>query len=167
MITLDGTMSDLPSFERRSLPRTPAALGALVGDLVRCGTAVWVRGAGSSMSPTIGHDDRVLLVAPTRLAPGSIVLVETPARVVLHRVVRLADERVWTRGDASLIADDPIPLSAVRARAVARERRGRLTALAWTPGLGPSAYARGLWWSLRRRLTGAARRARAMREAAA
>ncbi len=167
MIALDGAVSGALPLERRGLPVASSTIGELVADLASLGGGVWVRGGGSSMSPTIRHHDRVLLIPATSVAPGAIVLVESRGRAVLHRVVRVERETVWTRGDASLVTDEPVATSAIRARAVARERHGRLTALAWVPALGPAALARGLWWTVRRRLTRVVRGARALRELAA
>jgi nickel-type superoxide dismutase maturation protease len=67
---------------------------------------------GPSMSPTVRHGDRLLVLrvrpdAPVR--PGEVVLARFPARpdlLVVKRVARAVDGGVWVLGDNPFATDD-------------------------------------------------------------
>ena len=158
--------------EWQRLPRhrttlSPVALLALVRQVLAGGGSLWVGAHGPSMSPTIREGDQVLLVPPGDVRRGDIVLADVAGKGVLHRVTGCDETRVWTAGDGHLRADPPRPRSCVVARAIARERKGRITALAGDAELGALPRARGLWWEVRLGLARRMRAARATRAALA
>ena len=149
----------------RSLPRhraklQPEAVLQLVRQVIAQGGSLWIGAQGPSMSPTIGDGDQVLLAPIDELRVGHVVLADVSGRAVLHRVIAIDSARVWTAGDGVLCNDPPRARSSIVARAIARERAGSVTALAWEMELGALPLARGLWWEMRR---GVARRVRAAR----
>ena len=149
----------------RTLPRhrgelRPEALLQLVRQVIGEGGSLWIGAQGPSMSPTIRDADHVLLAPVGNLRRGHIVLADVAGRAVLHRVTATDERHVWTAGDGVLCTDPPRLRSSIIARAIARERGGRITALAWQSELGALPLARGLWWEMR---LGVARRVRAAR----
>ncbi len=144
-------------------PRLPrGGLIALVRGVVEEGGSLWVGAEGWSMSPTIRVGDNVLLERADNARVGDVVLLDLDGTPVLHRVIDVGEGKVWTAGDGLPRPDAPVTLEHVVARAVARERGGRTTALRWEPSLGAIALARGLWWRAR---IGVARGVRAARSA--
>ena len=120
---------------------TDAALSfradALALELLAEGLSVEIPVTGSSMAPFVRSGD-VLRLAPL-VAPacrGDVVAFPRPdGRMVVHRVVAAAGDRLLTRGDAVPQADGWIAAAALAGRVVSVERRGRATR--W--GLGPGA----------------------------
>ena len=113
---------------------------------------------GQSMRPFIPDGTPVMVRPLTRRAPriGDIVLVPWGNDAALHRVVRVQDGQVTTRGDGCPTEDPPIPVTAVLGVAIHALRKGRSLPLD-----GPGMVAFGwilakalpmLWW-LRRRIT--------------
>jgi hypothetical protein len=153
---------DWQRLPRHRAELSPEALLALVRQVLAGGGSLWVGAHGPSMSPTVREGDQVLLVPSGDVRRGDVVLAEVSGRGVLHRVVRCDPTHVWTAGDGVPCADPPRPRSSVVARAIARERGGRVTALARDAELGALPLARGLWWTMR---LGLARRVRAARSA--
>lgn len=79
--------------------------------------------AGYSMYPTLKPGDIVVvekIASPAEIKPGMIVVWCTgPHSCVIHRVVKVVDERaVVTKGDANPAPDPPVPMSDVEYRAV-------------------------------------------------
>ncbi|SCX52344.1 nickel-type superoxide dismutase maturation protease [Klenkia marina] len=67
------------------------------------------RVTGPSMSPTVKHGDRLLVVRSSTAAPGDVVLARFPARpelLVVKRVVRPVEGGWWVAGDNPLVTDD-------------------------------------------------------------
>ena len=86
---------------------------ALTGDVMRVGSALWVRAPGGSMLPTIARGALVRIERLPEAGPtlGDIVLALTSdGEPVLHRVTGVFDHRVVLRGDSALNADPPVPL---------------------------------------------------------
>lgn len=86
---------------------------------------------GWSMAPALRPGDRLLL-ADGALRVGDVVVVATPQRLLVHRVVAFVaacDDGepgfVITRGDGVCHCDAPAPLTAVLGRVVAVERNGQ------------------------------------------
>jgi len=82
---------------------------------------------GSSMLPFIRSGDVVELTS-TEMGParGDVVVAQTaPGRYVIHRVVRVAGEGVWLRGDSQRRAEGPVVPGEVFGRVAAVERSGR------------------------------------------
>ena len=112
---------------------------------------------GGSMRPFL-PDGTAVMVHPLRgQAPrvGEIILVPRGNDVALHRVIRLEEGRVVTRGDACAAEDPPVPIPSIRGRAIHAVRKGRSLPLD-----GPGMRALGwtlvkilpLFWWIRRRL---------------
>lgn len=135
----------------RSLP--PDGLIELVRTVASAGGSVWIRVTGISMNPVIREGDSVLLTTLTRLPrAGDVVFLDAGGTPLLHRVHRVVDGMVVTRGDAAVTDDVPVGPSACVAHAVL-VRRGTVTmALAPTVRFGIKPL---LWlaaWRLRSRI---------------
>lgn len=104
------------------------------------------------MSPALREGDEVLLEPVAELALGDVVVARVPSRpgTILHRVVGLEGARVWTRGDACLRSDPPVPRANVLFRATAFRRPGAAGPIPAAPGA-----CRRLWWRWARRLASA------------
>ena len=88
----------------------------LTSGVVAAGSALRVRAPGGSMLPTIprGALVRIGPVPRAGLDIGHVVLALTAdGEPVLHRVVAFTDDGIVIRGDASIIADPPIPFRRV------------------------------------------------------
>ncbi len=79
------------------------------------GTSVVLSG---SMEPTLSVNDLVVIRAADRYDVGDVVVYQTGHSLVIHRIVRLEDGAVVTRGDANNAEDDAVELSAVKGRMV-------------------------------------------------
>lgn len=77
------------------------------------GTSVVLTG---SMEPTLSVNDLVVIRAADTYAVDDVVVYQSGSSLVIHRIVRVEDEYVVTRGDANNTEDDPVPLSAVKGR---------------------------------------------------
>ena len=106
----------------------PGVLSVVREAIALAGTAR-VRAAGMSMWPTIGDGSLVTLVPrPSGLRPGQIVLIDWGGTPVLHRVVRVAQDTVYTAGDTCLQPDPPTELARVCALAISvSDHRGVIT----------------------------------------
>lgn len=125
----------------------------LVRGVVTEGGSVWIQVTGISMSPLFREGDSVLLTGLSR-APrrGDVLFVDIGGRPLLHRVRRIASDRIVTRGDASLTDDAPVPLTAAVAHALAVRRGPATVALMPTLRFGAKAL---LWfaaWRVRVRI---------------
>ena len=69
-----------------------------------------------SMEPTLSVNDLVIVRAAESYAEGDVVVYQSGSSLVIHRIVRVEDEYVVTRGDANNTEDDPVSLSAVKGR---------------------------------------------------
>lgn len=74
-----------------------------VGRLLRQNPAVTLRVQGGSMRPFLREGDTVRLVpfVPERLRRWDIVLAHTAFGILLHRVVRIRNNRILLAGDAN------------------------------------------------------------------
>lgn len=78
----------------------------LLGEVARIiekGDKVTLMARGSSMLPFIvGDKDSVLLEAPSELFQGQIALAQIrPGRYVLHRIIKIEDDKVILMGDGN------------------------------------------------------------------
>ena len=138
----------------------PAVL-ELVREVVGSGGGIRVRAAGGSMWPAVPDGALVELAAvPSRLRRGRIVLLDWNGTAVLHRVTRVRDDVVETRGDACLERDPPTPRERLVAMAVSIEHEGRLSSASGSLRWGPMAWIR---FARARTRLGAARFWRVMR----
>ena len=71
-----------------------------------------------SMEPSLSVNDLVIVVASERAEVGDVVVYQSGDSLIIHRVVKLGDGYIITRGDANNADDDAIPLSAVKGRLV-------------------------------------------------
>jgi signal peptidase I len=82
------------------------------------------------MHPTIRAGERVLLEPVCcRPRPGQIIAFRRRSRIFVHRVVRVADSGIVTRGDAMLSCDEPVSWDSVIGTVTAVERNRRVVAL--------------------------------------
>jgi hypothetical protein len=113
-------------------PTFHAGLCEAVAESLEAGVTVRLVAHGSSMRPFLQDGDEVRIVpAPVHeVRPGDIVLVRTSGGAALHRVLStdLRVALVRTKGDASRLADAPLPAGAVVGRAEAVRHDG-----AWVP----------------------------------
>lgn len=100
--------------ESRSLQWIAAALRRGQGPL-------WVTLKGSSMAPSVGPNDAVL-VAPVRpgdtLREGDLLLARRADILVVHRMVRRIGSEIVMRGDGAWNDDSPLPESDILARVI-------------------------------------------------
>ncbi len=92
--------------------------------LLRSGVAVRLPVSGRSMRPLV-RAEGVVRVVPASWPPrlGEVILYRLASgRLVVHRVVRRAEEQVWTKGDAFLTEDSPVSASQLLGRVAAIER---------------------------------------------
>ena len=73
----------------------------VIADLLARGHSVRFRATGHSMHPIIRNDDYLLVEPPSRIARGDVVLTLLSRGLTAHRVVRMEDGVVFTRGDNS------------------------------------------------------------------
>ena len=124
---------------------------ALAREHLAAGRPLRTRTAGHSMWPLYrdGEAVEVLPLGDAPLAVGDVVLSARSGRLVLHRIVALAEERVWTKGDAIGRRDEAISRCDILGRL---RRRPWDRCLAGVSQLGVPALARAL--ALARRLGG-------------
>lgn len=79
---------------------------------------------GESMQPSITAADEVSVRCGDEPRAGDVVLYFAGDRPVLHRVIRVDAQRVWTRGDNNLLPDQPHPLAEVVGRAIRIRKAG-------------------------------------------
>ena len=109
----------------------------MVRDALRRGEALDIRACGYSMWPRLGDGDCVRIQPSDGqdLRTGDVVLFERPGQLVLHRVLRLAQSRVLTKGDACAVPDGWVPRGQVLGRLERRLGDEVLARLA--PRVGP------------------------------
>lgn len=71
----------------------------VIADLLARGHSVRFRARGHSMHPIIRNDDYLLVAPSATVARGDVVLTLSPRGLTAHRVVRIQDGVVVTRGD--------------------------------------------------------------------
>lgn len=92
------------------------------------GRPMCFRPLGSSMVPFLRNGDVVTIVAGSGRI-GDIVLTQSGAALLLHRLVAQSGHRLVTKGDALDHLDPPIAPSQVLGTALNRERHGRTSGL--------------------------------------
>ena len=103
----------------------PAAAGELRRRLEERGWAL-ARIDGASMEPALVQGDTVRLEAGDRVRPGDIATFELYDRLYTHRVVRVAGDTVFCRGDNHIWDDPGVPRSRVVGRVTEVVGRGPL-----------------------------------------
>jgi signal peptidase I len=99
----------------------------LVAEVARRFGEVRFRATGISMMPVIWPGD-ILTIRQCGMAdlqPGQIVLYQRGKELVAHRVTRIHDNLLTTRGDSICHDDLPIPESEIVGQVVSIVRRGR------------------------------------------
>jgi signal peptidase I len=73
---------------------------------------------GDSMHPVIRNGDYVQVVPcmPSKLRRGEVILAATGRGLTAHRIVRISERGIITRGDNSLRSDPPVDLASVIGR---------------------------------------------------
>lgn len=90
----------------------------LAAELLRAGQTVDLPLGGASMRPLFAPGDvlRVRPAAATTVRPGEVVLVDLGGRLLCHRLVYAAGDRIVTRGDDAFACDPPLPADALIGR---------------------------------------------------
>jgi len=113
------------------IPISGLELMPIVRAALERGQTVRMTAHGGSMLPFIYDGETVELVPPRpswRL--GDIVLAQSAAeRYVLHRIVKIAGESAFLRGDSQNYYEGPFPPQAILGRAVTAAGQGRLRRL--------------------------------------
>ena len=71
-----------------------------------------------SMEPTLSVDDLVIIRAAKDYKVGDIVVYQDASSLVIHKVIAIDEDQIVTKGEANNTADDPIPVSAVKGKAI-------------------------------------------------
>lgn len=79
-----------------------------------------------SMEPTIMAEDMILVKEAETYEVGDIVVFQSGAMLVVHRVVEVTEDSLITQGDANNATDDPVAITDVKG-----------IVLGWIPGAGP------------------------------
>jgi len=75
----------------------------------------------SSMWPSLKQGDLVLIKGikdKSQIQEGDIVVYENPQGFTIHRVVKIYEDRIITKGDANNIADAPVNFDEIIGKAV-------------------------------------------------
>lgn len=90
--------------------------GGKVEVLLKGGNGVRIAPQGTSMWPTIlpGRDKVEVQPVERRIRRGDVVLYRRPSGIlVLHRVVKIHEDRLWFCGDNQFEVEGPLPASCV------------------------------------------------------
>ena len=95
----------------------------LVSSLLSGGVDVRIRLSGSSMKPLVRSGSVLRFSAMTEPERGDIVLLHYPGRelLVAHRILRVSQKSVWTKGDSCRTHDPPIARARVLGAAICLE----------------------------------------------
>jgi len=138
---------------RRSVQLTAPEAAQLIRDAIGAGGELWVGGSGQSMHPTVQHADQVLVAPLDRpVRRQDIVLLPYGPRLMLHRVVAVRGDTLYSRGDARRRDDPPARCVDVVARALAVRRGDQVTPLTLTTRFGLASLSRFLLREARRRI---------------
>lgn len=67
-----------------------------------------------SMEPTLSIDDLVIIKAKEKYERGDIVVFESENKLIVHRIVKINDDFVVTKGDANNVDDDKIEVNKIK-----------------------------------------------------
>lgn len=98
----------------------------VIADLLSRGHSVRFRASGHSMHPIIRCDDYLLVVPPSQVRRGDVVLTLADRGLTAHRVVSIANGVVITRGDNAPGDDDPVDASRVLGVVTHVEHEGKM-----------------------------------------
>jgi hypothetical protein len=104
-----------------------------IADLLGRGIGVRFRAAGGSMHPTIrcGQHLEVMPVDAAALACGDVVLTRQRRGLTAHRIVRIHQNRITTRGDSCSENDPELCAADILGRVVGIPSRSRARARHW------------------------------------
>lgn len=77
------------------------------------GAAVVLSG---SMEPEFCEGDLIIVKKTQDIAVNDIVVYEEAGSLVVHRIMKIDDESITTKGDANNVTDDPIGISAIKGK---------------------------------------------------
>jgi hypothetical protein len=99
----------------------------LVADVARTHGTVRLAVAGASMVPVLWPGDLVSVERcdSSELRTDSIIVIRQNGKLIVHRFVHRADDRIVTRGDARPRNDEPVSASDVVGRVKSIQRDGR------------------------------------------
>jgi signal peptidase I len=130
---------DLVEAARRFFREDSARILSVASSLRAPGRTVESTVLGGSMGRTIpaGTRIRIELSEPRSYDPGDVVAFVSDQHLIVHRVIRAAGRPprgyVFTRGDASLISDPPVPDARVLGAVTAMQREGQWTSVGAQP----------------------------------
>lgn len=81
------------------------------------GAAVVLSG---SMEPEFSKGDLIFVKETETYAENDIVVFQTGNILIVHRIIAIDGETITTKGDSNNVADEPIPVSAVRGKVLFR-----------------------------------------------
>jgi hypothetical protein len=100
----------------RALAVDETGLGELLDETLGRGLAVWIRPRGTSMEPAIPPTAQahIVPIVSRRIRVGDVVLARLRhGQFVLHRVVRVAEDKIQLKGDAMRRRDDIVAPTAI------------------------------------------------------
>ena len=100
----------------------------------QAGQAHWVPVQGQSMQPFLQPGDTVwVMPSPVTLRRGDVVVVQTTAGLLVHRLLRAEPwsrpQRLWTHGDNNRFPDPPARAENLLGRVITIRRRPGTLAL--------------------------------------
>jgi signal peptidase I len=97
--------------------------------LLASGHAARFRAEGDSMYPAIRGGDFIQVVpcAVTELRRGQVILARTARGLTAHRIVRITERGIITRGDNCLRSDPPVEAASVIGKVVEVEQITRVS----------------------------------------
>jgi hypothetical protein len=104
-----------------------------IADLLGRGIGVRFRAAGGSMHPTIrcGQHVEIMPVDAAALTRGDVVLTRQGRGLTAHRIVRIRENRITTRGDSCCENDPELRAADILGRVVGIPSRSRARARHW------------------------------------
>lgn len=98
-----------------------------IAKYIQAGHTVTMKVKGCSMHPFIDNGrDKVVLKSFDQYQIGDVVLAKVDdGRFVLHRIVKMEDNRMTLRGDGNVVGVETCPTDSVIAKAIGFIRKGR------------------------------------------
>lgn len=69
-----------------------------------------------SMEPELSKGDLIIVKEENNFKVGDVVVFQDGRSLVVHRIIDIDGEKVITQGDANNVADEPVKLSAIKAK---------------------------------------------------
>lgn len=80
-----------------------------------CGSAVVLSG---SMEPELSRGDLIIVREAGEYDVNDVVVYQQDGILIVHRIIKVSDEEIITKGDANPVADQPISAEAIRGKVV-------------------------------------------------